>query len=118
MAVACQTEDDYYKDKPLFDFLIDNFDEHTPEGEKSGVSEAEVYSTMVELEVQFVEKDAADYGLFIEFLVWTKDMQKDMWKKTWNDGSKHELYHAATAWLQNGGESAQCALNTRRHMLT
>ena len=67
MAVAFQTEDDYYKDKPLFDFLIDNFDEHTPEGEKSGVSEVEVYSTMVELEVQFLEKDAADYGLFIEF---------------------------------------------------
>ena len=47
---------------------MDQFDEHTPEGEKSGLSAAEVYSTMVELEVQFLEKEIeANTAIFIDF---------------------------------------------------
>ena len=51
------------------DFLIDDLDLITPEGEPSGiVSNDELFSTMVELEFQFMTDDELDVSVFTLFM--------------------------------------------------
>ena len=51
------------------DFLIDDLDLITPEGEPSGiVSNEELFSTMVELEFQFMTDDELDVVIFTGFM--------------------------------------------------